>query len=169
MSLIVARVQGHKRMMISAHVERKGIQLAFADGKKYLVPFTAIPEIGSRNDIASIKLPNPYELVIRSKRGTTVEIPWDFPRYRLDSSYRARAEAAGALGRQMLGTRVRNTRTAAGMTQEKLAAATGIGRVTLSRIEMGKQSPRYDTLQVIATGLQCPIVQLLTGDHRAQS
>ncbi len=39
------------------------------------------------------------------------------------------------------------------MTEEDLAAAAGIGRVTLVRIESGGQLPRYETMVALAGAL----------------
>ncbi|MBM3942763.1 MAG: helix-turn-helix transcriptional regulator [SAR202 cluster bacterium] len=71
-------------------------------------------------------------------------------------------EAAGKLGQQRLGARVRELREASGITQATLAAAAGIGRVTLVRIENGEQSPRYETLVALARVLGCQMGELVT-------
>lgn len=55
------------------------------------------------------------------------------------------------------------------MTQEHLAAAAGIGRVTLVRIERGEQSPRYGTLVALAEALGCPMATLLETGHLPSS
>ena len=77
-------------------------------------------------------------------RGETVDFPWDFARHYCDASYRPRVEAVVAAGRRALGGRIRQLREPARMTQEELAAAAGIGRGTLVRLENGGQSPRHD-------------------------
>ncbi len=62
-----------------------------------------------------------------------------------------------------LGTRIRELREARNLTQEALADAAGIGRVTLVRIENGEQSPRFETLVALAQALGRPIQELLVG------
>ena len=47
------------------------------------------------------------------------------------------------------------------MTQEQLATAAGIGRVTLVRIENGERSPRYETLVALGGALGRPVGELL--------
>jgi DNA-binding XRE family transcriptional regulator len=89
------------------------------------------------------------------------EIPWDFARHYCDPAYRPRVEAVAERGRLSLGERVREMRTAAGMTQYQLAFAAGIGRVTLVRLESGEQSPRYETLVAIARALGRPVGELV--------
>ena len=90
-------------------------------------------------------------------RGETVDFPWDFARHYCDASYRPRVEAVVAAGRRALGGRIRQLREPARMTQEELAAAAGIGRVTLVRIENGDQPPRYETLVALAGALGRPV------------
>ena len=147
--------------MTSANPFEEGIGVAFADGCRGLVPFADIPEVKALRDLVSIELPNPYQLVLRNSRGETVDIPWDFARHYCDASYRPRVEAIGALVRHTIGSRVRELREAARMTQEELASAAEIGRVTLLRIEKGEQSPRYETLMALAGALGRPVADLL--------
>ena len=47
------------------------------------------------------------------------------------------------------------------MTQEQLAGAAKISRVTLVRIENGEQLPRLETLTSLANALRRPASQLL--------
>lgn len=46
-----------------------------------------------------------------------------------------------------------NARTAAGLTQDNLAIKAGISRMTLQRMEAGKNDPRLSTLLVLARTL----------------
>ncbi len=46
----------------------------------------------------------------------------------------------------------------------EVAAAAGVGRVTLVRIESGDQSPRYETLVALAGALGRPVADLLAGE-----
>ena len=47
------------------------------------------------------------------------------------------------------------------MTQEALARAADIGRVTLVRLENGEQSPRFRTLKAVAAALAVDAPDLL--------
>ncbi|MSP78499.1 MAG: XRE family transcriptional regulator [Dehalococcoidia bacterium] len=158
--MAVTLVRNADRMMTSASATKTGLEFAFADGCKGLVPFKDIPEIRDIKNLANIELPNPYELVLRTTKGESVEIPWDFVRRYCDPSYGSRVEAVATKGRQALGHRIRSLRESASLTQEALAAASGIGRVTLGRIESGEQSPRYGTLVALARSLGKPIQEL---------
>jgi DNA-binding XRE family transcriptional regulator len=154
-------VKNADRMMTSANPLKDGIELVFADGCRGLVPFADLPEIREPSNLAYIELPNPYEIILRNSQGETVELPWDFARHYCDASYRPRVETIATASRQSIGSRVRRLRVVARMTQEELAAAAGIGRVTLVRIEKGGQSPRYETLVALARAIGRPVAELL--------
>lgn len=149
------------RMMTAASLLQNGIELSFADGAGGLIPYSALPEIGDHAAISALKLPNPYEIVLETAQGETVEIPWDFARHYCDASYRLAVEAIAMQGRHTLGRRIRRLRNAAGLSQDALARAASIGRVTLVRLEKGNQTPRYKTLAAIARALGVDFSDLL--------
>ena len=157
----VVLVKNANRMMTTATLLDDGIELSFADGLKGLIPYTEVPEVKTREGISSLELPNPYEMVLWSAGGESVEIPWDFARHYCDASYRPTVEAIAALGRQTVGERVRRFRESAGLTQEALARAADIGRVTLVKLENGEQSPRFKTLKAVAEALGLDAPDLL--------
>ena len=154
-------VKNADRMMTSADLQKDGIEVTFADGHRGLVPFMEIPEVNEGDNVASVELPNPYEVILHTKSGEPAELPWDFVRHYCDDSYRPRADAIALQGRQAIGVKIRQLRDSAGLTQEALARAAGIGRVTLVRIENGEQSPRYETLVSLAKALGLPIQELV--------
>ena len=139
MSTVLVKIAD--RMMTSADLQMNGIEVTFADGHRGLVPFEEILEVNEGDDVASVELPNPYEVILHTKSGKPTELPWDFVRHYCDASYRPRIEAVGMAGSQAIGARVRHLRESAELTQETLAQAAGIGRVTLVRMENGDQSP----------------------------
>ena len=153
MAPLAILVKNADRMMTRARASDQGIELAFADGCTSLITFADIPEIGSLSNLDDMELPNPYEVVLRNRRGESGELPWDFARHYCDPAYRPRVEEVATAGRASLGDRIRRLRESEGMTQEQLAEAAGIGRVTLVRIENGGRSPRYATLTALAKAL----------------
>ncbi len=154
-------VKNAARMMMTASLQEDGIEMRFADGPSGLIPFSDIPEIKDRAALSGLELPNPYEMVLRTADGERVEIPWDFARHYCDESYRPAVESIAMRGRQTLGKRIRQFRESAGLTQEELARAANIGRVTLIRLEKGEQSPRLKTLNAIAGALRIRVRELL--------
>ena len=100
-------------------------------------------------------------MVLETAQGEKIGVPWDLARYYCDKPYRPTVEAIAALGRQTLGERVRRFRESAGLTQEALARAAEIGRVTLVRLEKGGQTPRFKTLKAIAHALGMSVSELL--------
>ncbi len=161
MAIFAAQLENAERMMTRAEAGEAGIELLFADGCQGRIPYTDIPELGGFSRLAGIDLPNPYEVVLRTNDGDNIELPWDFGRNYCDPAYRPRIEKVAAAGRQTLGQRIRGLREAAHLTQEKLAEAAGIGRITLVRIEKGEQSPNYETLIALARGLRREPSELL--------
>ena len=157
----VVLVRNANRMMTTASLLDDGIELSFADGHKGLIPYGEVPEVGNRQGISGLELPNPYEMVLQTAKGESVEIPWDFARHYCDATYRPTIEAIAALGRQTIGDRVRRYRESAGLTQKGLARAADIGRVTLVRLEKGEQSPRFKTLKAVADALGMEAPDLL--------
>ena len=157
----VVLVRNANRMMTTATLLDDGIELSFADGLKGLIPYAEVPEVRTRQGISSLELPNPYEMVLQSAAGESVEIPWDFARHYCDASYRPTVEAIAALGRRTVGERIRRFRESAGLTQLALARAADIGRVTLVRLENGEQSPRFKTLKAVAEALGMETPDLL--------
>jgi DNA-binding XRE family transcriptional regulator len=154
------QLENADRMMTRARASGRGLDLAFADGHKGLIPFTDLPEIGDLSNLEALELPNPYEIILRSRDGHVLELPWDFGRSYCDLSYRSKVEAIASAGRQSLGGKLRQLREAASLTQESLAARADIGRVTLSRIETGEQSPRHETLLALARALDISPAEL---------
>ena len=154
-------VKNANRMMTTATLLDDGIELGFADGLKGLIPYAEVPGVKTRDGICGLELPNPYEMVLQAAGGENVEIPWDFARHYCDASYRPTVEAIAALGRRTVGERIRRCREATGLTQEALARAAHIGRVTLVRLENGEQSPRFKTLKAVAEALGVDAPDLL--------
>ena len=59
-----------------------------------------------------------------------------------------------------VGRRLRDLRTARGLTLSELARAAGVGKATLSGLENGTRNPRLETLYAIAAVLQVPMSAL---------
>ena len=84
-------------------------------------------------------------------------------RYHCDRTYRPRIEMIVAAGRQILGAGARALRETAGLTQENLAQAAGLGRITLVRLEKGKYTSKLSTLKALADTFERPVEDLLAG------
>ena len=78
-------------------------------------------------------------------------------RHYCNRTYRPRIEMIVAAGRQILGARVRALRETAGLTQENLAQAAGLGRITLVRLEKGKHTSKVSTLKALAAAFERPL------------
>lgn len=60
----------------------------------------------------------------------------------------------------MLGSRVRELRVAAEMTQEELAGRCGLFRTYMSRIETGRANPTLMMICALADSLRVPVASL---------
>ena len=148
-------------MMTIAAIMADGVQLSFADGCKGTIPYSDIARIAAATELSGLELPNPYEMILNTVDGERIEIPWDFARHYCDESYRPTVEAIAMRGRRTLGERIKALRNSSGLTQEELARAADIGRITLVRLENGEQTPRAKTLAAIADALGKRVSDLL--------
>lgn len=164
----VARVQNANRMMISVESSKEGIKVTFADGLISAVPWTSIREVHSLTDVDSIQFDTPFELVIRTWHGEVAEIPWDFVRHAGDHEYRKDVDGLAQQSQRRFAERLREFRHRTGLSQRELAERSGVGRVTIARIESATQSPKLETVQRLATAMGYPIQALLMDDWKKQ-
>ena len=162
--LQVARVQNADRMMIRAESSHDGLSVSFADGLVSFVPWHSIREIHSQSDVDSIEFNTPNEVVVRNRDGRVAEIPWDFARHFGDAEYRDRMAQETLRGQRKFAERLRRLRRESDLSQQKLADLSGVGRVTIARIEAASQSPKLDTIQKLASAMGYPVQALMMDD-----
>lgn len=63
--------------------------------------------------------------------------------------------------RRAIGSRIRDARLWANLTQERLSVRSGVDRQTINRIEQGHASPRVDTLLLLADAIGVPLADLV--------
>ena len=97
------------------------------------------------------------------------EIPWDFARNAGDHGYREHVDGIALEGRRRFAERLRDLRRKSDLSQQKLAELSGVGRVTITRIEAASQSPRLETAQRLANSMGYPIQALLMDDWKELS
>ena len=156
-----ATVEGAERMMIGVEASRDGLSITFADGLAAFAPWESVAGVADLSEVASVKMDTPYEAVIRTRSGDEVEIPWDFARHFGDAKHRARMADETLRGRRKFAERLRRLRREAGLSQQSLADLSGVGRVTIARLELAAQSPKLDTIQKLADGMGYPVQALL--------
>lgn len=64
----------------------------------------------------------------------------------------------------IIGNRVRELRKARGLSQDDLAAMTGLEHSYISYIESGKRNPTLKTLHRIAVSLEVPLTDLVKSE-----
>ena len=152
--------------MIGVEAARDGLRVSFADGVVCLAPWNRVAGVGGQADVASIEVDTPYEAVIRTREGGVVEIPWDFARHFEDAEYRGRMAEEALRGQRKFAERLRRLRRESDLSQQKLADLSGVGRVSIARIEAAAQSPKLDTIQKLAAAMGYPVQALLMDDWR---
>ena len=151
-------------MMIGAEASRDGLSVSFADGLVSFAPWESVEGVEGLSDVASVEMDTPYEAVIRTRSGDKVEIPWDFARHFGDEKYRARMAEETLRGQRKFAERLRRLKREANLSQQSLADLSGVGRVTIARLESAAQSPKLDTIQKLASGMGYPVQALLLDD-----
>ena len=162
--LQVARVQNADRMMIRAESSHDGLSVSFADGLVSFIPWHSIEEIRGQSDVSSIEFDTPHEVVIRNRDGYAGEIPWDFARHFGDAEYKDRIAQETLRGQRKFAERLRRLRRNADLSQQKLSDLSGVGRVTIARIESAAQSPKLDTIQKLASAMGYSVQALMMDD-----
>ena len=66
----------------------------------------------------------------------------------------------------IVGRNISTRRRVLGLTQERLAEMVGVGQQSLSRMEKGRISPKFDRLQIFANALGCTVADLFAEDGR---
>jgi len=68
--------------------------------------------------------------------------------------------------RKLLAKRIREVRVDRGLSQESLAAATGLHRTYIGSVERAERNVSIDNIERIALALNCKVADLLTEDRR---
>ncbi len=66
----------------------------------------------------------------------------------------------------LFGERLKNAREASGMSRKQMAGRLGVKSATIGRWESGKEVPRANRLQMIASLLNVPLLWLLAGSQQ---
>ena len=66
----------------------------------------------------------------------------------------------------LFGERIRHAREASGMSRKLMASRLGVKSATVEKWESGKEGPRANRLQMIASLLNVPLLWLLAGSQQ---
>jgi len=66
----------------------------------------------------------------------------------------------------LFGERIKHAREASGMSQKLMASRLGVKSATIAKWESGKEDPRANRLQMIASLLNVPLLWLLAGSQQ---
>ncbi len=150
--------------MIRAEPSHEGFSVSFADGLVSFVPWDSIEETHDQLSVDAIEISAPGELQVRTRDGRIIEIPRDFVRRFGDAEYRERVSEETLRGQRVFAARLRKLRRKADLSQQRLADLSGVGRVTISRIEAAAQSPKLATIQKLASAMGYPVQASMMDD-----
>ena len=159
-------VYGAERMVTYAEITPKGLKVHFADDREGTIPWE---DLNLPRRPERIELPNSFVIELHLPDGQVEEIPWDYARHYADPTYREKAIRAAEEGRRIFGERLRRLRREQNVSQQELARRSGVSRGTIARIELGEQSPRYETIVALAKGLQVPVERLLIDEETLEA
>lgn len=94
--------------------------------------------------------------------GNFTEIPWDRVRCVADAAFRRHMANQAAKSARRVAQRLAELRRESGLTQEAVATAAGLARVTVSRLENGALQPTYETLTRVLAAMGRRVEDLAT-------
>lgn len=148
-------------------VNDESIEIIFQDGLKGELSFKQLdlPSPIKQVDHKYLDSTDGLEVKFIYQNKNEEVFPWDYFRYELDKEYRNEQQKTKNKELKNLGRRVKQFRKARGLNQEELANRAGIGRTTLSRLENGKQFPRFQTLMSVASALDISFQKLMLEEN----
>ncbi|MBI3950815.1 MAG: helix-turn-helix transcriptional regulator [Acidobacteria bacterium] len=141
---------------------RDVLVVIFDDGRLYQLPRRVLGGM-DKSGVVSVRMDRIGRFfTIKQPSGNKVEVPWDLVLYHCDPNYRYHKYRVKQPVADV-GSRIRQARLQAGLTQTELAERTGIKRPNIARIESGKHCPSLDTLEKIAEALNVTVARLVAG------
>lgn len=155
-----ATFEAANQLVVHAQWSDHGLHVRFADGLNCHVPLAEAlcGHLAAPDRIAISRRP-PVGLLLFF--GDDQEsLPWDWLRGFGDAAHRALAAHNMVSTKAFIAQRLVAARKHAGLTQQQLATAAGIGRATLARLEAGQGGVTVATLQQIGTALGLAFTEL---------
>jgi len=132
----------------------------FDDGRLYQLPRRVLTE-ADKSGVASVQMDRTGRFfTVKQPSGNKVEVPWDLVLYHCEPHYQYHKSRSQEPATD-IGSRIKQARMQAGLTQTELAERTGIKRPNIVRIESGKHRPSLDTVEKIAGALNVTVATLV--------
>ncbi|GMU56635.1 MAG: hypothetical protein AMXMBFR33_57810 [Candidatus Xenobia bacterium] len=142
----------------------------FQDGAEAKIPYSKLRADSGKpiKKVFKILHEDQHSIILDTDEGEA-GIPWDFARhFAEDKKFKEEEEAVLQESQRIFGERLKALRECKGLSQVSLEKKSGVGRVTIHRIEKGSQSPNYETIQKLAKGLDMPFAALVTKQAPAE-
>jgi DNA-binding XRE family transcriptional regulator len=135
--------------------------VTFDSGKEYSFPRSSL-DVDDGSGVVSVQVERRRFLfrVIQAS-GNRYEVPWDRVLHEAEPAYRHFRRLRRESGTTRIGMTIRKLREARNLTQDQLAAAVGMMRSNISRIEAAKHRPTLETLEKIAKALKVSVGELI--------
>lgn len=136
--------------------------MTFDSGKEYSFPRSSL-EVDDGSGVVSVQVERRrfFFRVIQAS-GNRYEVPWDRVLHEAEPAYRHfRGLGNSSKTTHSVGATIRKFRETKRLTQEQLAAAAGMMRSNISRIEAAKHRPTLETVEKIAKALKVSVVELV--------
>lgn len=136
--------------------------VTFDSGKEYSFLRSSL-EVDDGSGVVSVQVERRrFFFRVTQASGNHYEVPWDRVLHEAEPAYRHfRGVIARSKTAHNVGATIRKLREAKGLTQDQLAAAVGMMRSNVSRIEAAKHRPTLETLEKIAKALKVSVAELV--------
>ena len=135
--------------------------VTFDSGKEYSFPRSSL-EVDDGSGIVSVQVERrQFFFRVVQASGNRYEVPWDRVLHEAEPTYRHFRGLRRESGTAHIGITIRRLREARNLTQDQLAAAVGMMRSNISRIEAARHRPTLETLEKIAKALKVSVADLV--------
>ena len=160
----LAGLDPHAVKDVRYSVEERSLWLEFGDGLEGSLRWDNLPLGDAAPELrpeTAIVAAGGSSVEVRRQNGEVFDIDSSSLRAMLDATHAQRLDEQSAESRTQLGRRLRDRRSASGVTQTELAERSGLEQSLISKLESGRHQPRYDTLERYAKGLGISVPDLV--------
>lgn len=143
--------------------------LEFGDGLARALPWTSLSFAARAGfgPVAAASREHGQSVILVDESGRELAVDSAVLRGEVDAGFAREVASRDGEQRAASGARIRRIREARGLSQEQIAARTGIPQESLSRIENGHRDPRLETLRKLAVAFDLDLSELLAEISKA--
>jgi DNA-binding XRE family transcriptional regulator len=143
--------------------EQGVLDVSFRNGDRFQVRVeTVLSEPASALRWDRLRIGQTQDVLEIPRAGGVTEVPWDRIRCVADAAFRRHLAVQAAKSVRRVAHRLRELRQQRGLTQDAVARAAGVDRVTISRLENGALQPTFETLARVVAAMGARIQDIAT-------